>query len=109
MANSYDIGDVARISTATVFTDIDGEPFDPATVTFRWRKKGQSPAQALDAGQVKVYPGDDEIVHDGVGDYHIDIALDAPGEWYYRVEGKTANGSPMGADEGRLSVNGSGV
>lgn len=104
MANQYEVGDVVRLSTTTVFTDIEGAPFDPVTVVFKVK-----PPSGVTV--TLTYPDDDPatITKDGTGDYHTDVDLTAAGWWYYRVEGKDASDDPLGADEGYLEVSGSNV
>ncbi len=72
-----EVNDVVRISAA--FTDLDGVPTDPTTVTFRVKDP---------AGAVAVHTGD--VEHDGDGEYHLDADATEAGEWFYRVEGTGA-------------------
>lgn len=102
MANSYDIGDVARLSTTTVFTDADtGDPFDPDKVIFKYKPPNG-------ATVTRTYPDDNPatITKNDVGDYYTDIALTVAGTWYYRIEGtdSATPANPLGADEGNLEV-----
>ncbi|MFW6098008.1 MAG: hypothetical protein ACOC9Z_08020 [Chloroflexota bacterium] len=89
---------MARLSTSTVFTDIDGNPFDPDTVTFKWKPPGGETV-------TKTHGEDAEVTKNDVGDYHVDVELDTPGKWFYRIEGVASDDSLQGADEGSLQVN----
>lgn len=78
--NVYDVGDIARISIP--FTDDDGNPADPDTVTATVRKPdGTTTAYTVTPG---------EIEHDDVGEYHLDVQLDQEGDWTYRAAGTGA-------------------
>lgn len=76
--NSYFVGETVRISVT--FTDSDGTPTDPDTVTLNIRNPDG------DLQPVTYNPGD--IVRDSVGLYRYDIApADVGGYWHYRWEG----------------------
>lgn len=66
--NTYDVGDLVRVSVA--FTDQSGDAVDPSVVTLKWRYLG---------GVVVtwVHGTDDEIVQDATGEYHADIPVPA--------------------------------
>jgi hypothetical protein len=90
--NIYDVGDVARIAAA--FTTAAGAATDPATVTFKYRSPTGSSASL-------VYGVDVSVVKDSTGNYHLDITLNAAGDWAYRV---VSTGSGAAASEGKLRV-----
>lgn len=92
MANTYDIGDVVRVSGA--FATSAGTAVDPATVKFRIRR----PDRTIDFYE---YGVDGEVIKDAVGNYHMDILIDQSGTWYYRVEGITTN---RGAEENSIII-----
>lgn len=101
MTNTYDVGDVVRIETTTVFTGLDEQPFDPDVVTI----KVKAPDGSVDS---KAWPDDEHVVRVGEGDFYRDVALDAVGIWRYRIEGTTEGGDLRGADEGSFRVTRSG-
>lgn len=88
MANTYDKGDVVRL-TGT-FTDASTPPVlaDPTTVVLRLR----NPAGVTSTPAT---------VKDSVGVYHYDLSLDTVGEWAYRWEG---TGAVQTAEEATLYV-----
>jgi hypothetical protein len=91
--NVYDVGDLARISA--LFEDADGTDADPSAVAFHIEDP---------SGNVEDYAygaSPTEIVRDSIGNYHIDISIDEPGDWHYRW---VATGSGQGAQEGQLMV-----
>lgn len=79
-ATLYDVGDVARIQAP--FTDVDGAPADPTTVSATIRKP--------DASIVNHTYNPGSIVRDSVGLYHLDVAVDQAGDWFYRFVGTGA-------------------
>ncbi len=85
MANTYDIGDLVRI-TAT-FTDAAGDATDPDVV--RMKYQDPSGTEATDSNPT----------NSATGVYYADIDVDEAGTWYYRFEGETSGGSPQGAYE----------
>ena len=92
MANSYDGGDLVRVSLA--FTDENGTDADPTTVRGRFR----DPDGAI---TTYLYGTDAELVKDATGRYHFDVSPATSGEWRYRGEG---TGAVQAAAEGRFSV-----
>lgn len=62
-----------------------GVGFDPATVIGEYRKPG--------AGIAEVSGG--EVVKDGVGAYHIVLAIEQDGYWTWRGRGKNAEGKAV--------------
>jgi hypothetical protein len=76
MSNTYDCGDVVRLTAA--FTDISNNPADPSSITLRVK---QPDATVV----VHNYPGD--IAKDSTGVYHFDLSISESGDWYYRFEG----------------------
>lgn len=90
--NEYDRGDRVRLSAA--FTDADGAPADPTTITL----------YVLDPTRTVtpyVYPAAVEMVRDALGAYHADLTLSLEGPWYYRW---TGTGAIVAAAEGRFHV-----
>lgn len=71
-------GAVVRLEAA--FTDDDGIAVDPSTVRVRY--KPPSSAEVALTYNVNL-----ELVRDGVGMYHADIASTEAGVWNYRWEG----------------------
>ena len=92
MANSYDVGDLVRVSLA--FTNASGSAADPTTVRGRFR----DPAGSV---TTYVFGTDGELVKDATGNYHFDVGPTASGEWRYRGEGA---GAVQAAAEGRFIV-----
>lgn len=89
---SFQIGDKIRL-TAT-FRDVGRFLADPDTVRFRFK-------QECNAETAYVYLTDSQIVRDSVGVFHVDLALTAQGEWWFRWEG---DGTLAGAIEKALEV-----
>ena len=77
MANTYDIGALIRVSGTF---QVGGVDTDPTAVTVKHRK----PDGTL---VTKVFVTDAEVVKDATGQYHMDIDIDAAGQWWYRFEG----------------------
>jgi hypothetical protein len=73
--NRYYVETRVRVSGA--FTDAAGAPADPTTVTL----KITPPSEIA----VVVTP-----TRDGVGAYHHDVTIDAPGVWLYQWQGEGA-------------------
>jgi hypothetical protein len=95
MFNSYDLGDLVRVSGS--FTDENGDVADPSAVFCAVRDP---------AGTVTTYEyGEDaELVKDDTGEYHLDIDANVAGYWYYRWY---ATGSGQAAEEDKFYVVGS--
>ncbi len=74
MANSYDVGDVARLSTA--FT-VSGVATDPSSVALTIL----TPASA---STTYTYGVDAQIVKSATGSYYCDLTLTAPGRYGWR-------------------------
>ena len=74
MANSYDLGDVVRL-TAT-FTDTGGSYADPTKVTFTYGDPAGSWTTDTSTGSV---------LNPSTGVYTLDIYPDSPGVWSYKV------------------------
>lgn len=96
MTDTYDVGDLVRIGAT--FKDDDNQPADPTTVTFSFRQDTQTKAQAT----VYTYGLSVQLIKDGVGQYHVDLAISASGLWHYRWAG---TGAIVGAEEGDFVVN----
>jgi len=75
MANTYDLGDLPRI-TGT-FTNAAGVVLDPTAVFCTYR----SPAGVL---TTLTYGVDAALVKDSTGVYHVDISATLAGVWQYR-------------------------
>lgn len=91
MSDLLIIGQVARFSVA--ITDAAGAAADPGGLVL----KVKSPA-----GSLATYAfGGAEIVRDGLGAYHADIALAESGQYRWRWEASAPN---VGADQGFLQV-----
>lgn len=74
----YDPGDIARLTT--VFTDVDtGDAIDPTSLS--------ATVRAPD-GTTTTYT--DEITHDSLGNYHLDISVTLPGRWSFKFVGAGA-------------------
>lgn len=91
-ANSYDVGDVVRVTGA--FTNSAGTATDPTTVKHKF---------TTPAGVTTTYTHgtDAQLVKDSTGNYHVDIDVTAKGKWRYRWEGL---GSGKSALEGYFEV-----
>lgn len=94
MANTYDVGDLVRV-TGT-FTDIDSVATDPDVV----RCKYQDPSGN---DTTDVY-GVGSTVKSATGVYYLDIDIDEAGTWFYRFEGETSGGEGQGAAESNFYV-----
>lgn len=80
MILEYDIGDVAQLEAS--FTDEDGAPADPTTVTATVRDpSGNVSSYIVTSGQ---------IIRDGVGAYHLDVPVDEAGDWFASFVGTGA-------------------
>lgn len=82
MTNTYDIGDLARMSAAFTLVS-NGTAANPTAVTCKVRKPDGSTVTL-------VYGTDAALIKDSTGNYHADIATDQFGRWYYRFEGTGA-------------------
>ena len=96
---SYDVGDLVRCSA--VFTDYAGAVLDPTVVKFRFIKPSGSITRYT-------YGTDAQLVKDSVGHYHVDVSVDATGEWKYRWQstgvGQAAEESAFFVRESVLTV-----
>ena len=80
MSNTYDMGDLVRVSV--IFKNIAGTVTDPTTVTLKYRNPaGTVTAWTVTAGQ---------IVKDSTGNYHADISPTTAGVWQYKWTGTGA-------------------
>lgn len=89
MANTYDIGDVVRISGA--FTQ-SATPIDPSTVTLKVQKPDATP-------DTYTYPA--TMTKDSTGNYHVDIAITQQGTYRYRW---TSTGGGAASEENWFQV-----
>lgn len=86
------IGQAIQITAS--FTNVNGVLADPSALRLRTR----SPAGLITN---YVYGASAEVVKDGVGKYHANIAMNLDGKWTYRWEADAPN---AGAAEGRIAV-----
>lgn len=77
--NIHDLQDAVRLEVT--FTDFNGNPADPSSVTVRIRKPNGTTL-------TQTFPG--AVIKDGIGQYHLDVIVDLPGYWVYRWEGSGA-------------------
>lgn len=89
MANTYDIGDVSRVSGA--FSQL-GVPVDPSTVTLK---------VTLPDGTQTTYTHPATITKDSTGNYHVDVAITQRGTYRYRW---FSTGGGAAAEEGWFQV-----
>ena len=90
--NVYKKGRLVRFSAA--FTNAAGTATDPTAVTFKIR----SPAGTT---TTYVYGTDAELVRDSAGNFHVDFAMTAAGDWAHRWEG---TGAVVTAEESQVVV-----
>lgn len=88
----YQIGD--SVTLDALFKNLAGVATDPGTVTFRITKPNGTVV-------TYVYGTDIQLVKDGTGDYHVDIACDQAGQWFYRW---TGTGAVAAAEDGEFMV-----
>lgn len=86
------IGEVVRVSLHVA--DLSGVAADPGSVTLKVKPGSGVVTDYL-------YGSAPEVVRDGAGLYHADIALTATGLWAYRWQLTTPN---AGAAEGVINV-----
>ena len=79
MANTYDIGDLVRITSA--FTTQAGTAVDPSTVTARVKDP---------SGTTTVFTYPATVTKDSTGNFHADFVPTLAGVHYYRWEGTGA-------------------
>lgn len=91
MANTYDVGDLIRVSAA--FTSA-GAAIDPTAVT----AKVKSPAGLT---TTLVYGVDAGLIKDSVGNYHVDVSATEAGTYVYRF---AATGTAQSASESFFRV-----
>ena len=96
MANTYNIGDLARISSAFT-TAATGTPTDPTTITAR--------VKAPD-GSLTVFTYPSGVTKDSTGNFHADFVPTMSGTHFYRWEG---TGSAQAASEASFYVQPSAV
>lgn len=90
--NKYTSGDLVRCLAA--FATTAGVAIDPTAVKFAYR----NPAGIT---TVLTYPTDAALVKDSVGNYHVDVNINAAGVWRYRFY---STGTGQAADEGEFSA-----
>lgn len=90
--NTYDIGDLVRLSVT--FTDSKGTATDPTVITVRYRDPAGLETE-LNYGE------DAALVRDDTGDYYTDLIVDRAGQWQYRF---AATGTVTAAVEGQFTV-----
>lgn len=74
--------------------DVDGTPTDPTVVTFTVRTPAGDSTDYI-------FGTDPEVVQDSTGRYHLDLLLDSPGLWTYRLVG---TGAAAGTKDGSFYV-----
>jgi hypothetical protein len=87
MANSYTVGALVRASAT--FKDLAGVDADPTTVKFHVF----DPITGVKTTYTFGNPGDEELVKDAVGKYHVDLNVNKVGTWKYKFEGTGQNQS----------------
>lgn len=92
MANAYDLGDLVRCSG--LFTDSDDVSIDPDSVFC----KVKNPGGTITEYKYSVNP---ELVRDDTGEYHVDVDMNKPGDWWCRFY---STGSGQAAGEGTFWV-----
>ena len=75
--NTY--GQKSQVRCTGTFTDIDGNPVDPAVVIFKYK----NPAGTITA---LTYSDDAEVIRSSTGIYYVDLDVDTSRDWYYRFE-----------------------
>jgi hypothetical protein len=90
--NSYDLGDVARISTIYTIT-ATGAVLDPTTVTMVVMAPDRTETTYTYAGGT--------VTKDSTGNYHVDVSIAAAGLWRYRW---TSTGTGQASEEGAFEV-----
>jgi uncharacterized protein YfaS (alpha-2-macroglobulin family) len=88
--DSYDQGDLLRVTAR--FFDLEDEPVDPTTVTFKAKAPDGSVTE-------RTYPAD--VTKEATGVFFTEWDLDAPGRWYLRVE---STGEGQAAEETTVRV-----
>ena len=96
--NTYDIGDVVRISAG--FTNASAAAADPTAVTVSYRNPSTGAVSELNYGV------DAEVIKDSTGNYHMDITTANHGIYYYKWEG---SGAVVATVEGFFEVRESNV
>lgn len=92
LTNRYDIGDLVRISGS--FVDDAGDAANPVNVTIQYKNP---------SGEVTelVYGTDPEVQRPSTGEFYVDITVDEPGYWFYRI---ASSGIVQDAAEGQFFV-----
>lgn len=91
IANTHDKGDLVRLKG--MFTDQDGDLYDPSTVTVKFK----SPSGVV---TTRVY-GTDDVTRVSVGIYTTDVNVDEVGTWHYRFE---SSGVGQAAEENKFYI-----
>lgn len=88
MSNTYDVGDVARITAS--FTNSAGAAVDPSSLAMYHgiTRPIVTPVTSL------VY-GVSSITRAGQGEYYTDVAVNSAGEWHYRWIGAGGNAAAV--------------
>ena len=87
----FDVGDVIRLSAAFTSDDVG---VDPDGVVFRVLTPSR-------AESTWTYNTDPEVIRSSPGNYYLELEIDEPGTWYYRIEG---TGNYQSADERQFLV-----
>lgn len=90
MAGFPEVGDTERLMIS--IRDVAGAPVDPVTLTLT--------IEAPSGTRTVDLPGDPDIAHDGVGEYHRDVPLTEAGTWAYEWE----TTDPDQVQGGRITV-----
>jgi hypothetical protein len=84
MANTYDVGDLVRV-TGT-WEDADGTDTDPAgTITFKFTDPSANTV-------TYTYGVDAELIKSATGIYYVDVSIDEHGTWWYRFASGAGSG-----------------
>lgn len=90
MANTYEVGDVVRVTT--VFTNQAGTAIDPTSVTGKYKDP---------SGNITT---NSSPTKSATGTYYFDVEVDESGIWYYEMTGATGGGGNQGASQGYFIV-----
>jgi len=91
----YQEGDLVRCSGN--FKNTAGADIDPTTVRFKFTKPSGLTTTYL-------YGTDAQLVRDSLGNFHVDLSADEPGEWRYRWE---STGTGQAAEDHEFTVSSS--
>ncbi len=92
MPNEYSSG--TRVELTATFTDINGDPIDPVTVTIKY-------LDPIDGAEVVLVFGASAIANPGVGVYKLLLDVASEGMWIWRAEGTD---TPQISEDGTFKV-----